>query len=177
MNKMRLTDAPPEALLELLEGRFGVVLRRLDLDGINFGGNPAFGGQEEIDLDVIAMLLFGIVGIEEELSSRCGDCLCYEVLVQHAFVDREIPCKDLPVKLHGCNLVFRESKAYKQSGIGHVAFHGRIILAQRKPHIGVRAAIAQVADHGIAQPDQRIVIAIELSVLVYLVKHDLLLVG
>ena len=134
-----------ESIDEPRQGHVRVILRGLHLDGENLGFCLASIGQEEVDLDVVALLLLTVMGVEIKLMATCNEHLGDGVFVKHAFVDGQLSGEDGCVNFLRDQLVFVKGMGEEKPGIPHIAFHRRPGFVEGQPDIGVRAGEALIA--------------------------------
>lgn len=172
MNDIIASYAGMEFRLELFEGTGRVFLLRLDFYGENLIFQLAVVRKDKIDFDVVTVQLVIVMGVEIQFMPGGDQHLRDHILIEHPFIERQLPEKDLPIKLAVRNFIFVKGVADQQAGVAHVTFHVGTVFVQRQADVRVGTVETFVGDHRIGEPEKGVMIFGERGSLLDLAHDD-----
>ena len=92
-----------------------------DLNGIHFVFCLTVVGNDEVDLNVVALFLLAVMGVEEQPVTTGCQHLRNDIFVEHSLVQPQFAIQDLLVDFILQQLVFVESVADKQPRVPQIA--------------------------------------------------------
>ena len=95
VDDIRPIDALAELGYKIVQRGGRVTCGRLHLNRVNLVLDFAHVGNQEVNLDVVAVLLLAVVRVKEQLVTIGHQHLRNDVLIQHALVEREFVVEDL----------------------------------------------------------------------------------
>ena len=85
-------------------------------------------GNDEVDLNVVSLLFFVIMGVEKKAVSIGNQHLGNGVFIEHAFVQSQLARQDLFVNFVLQKFIFIKGMADQQSRVTEVTFYIRSVL-------------------------------------------------
>ena len=159
MENERFAEEIRKLRLELPERGVPHALAALDLNGayVVLPRELRFRNKE-IDLHPLFPVVWIGTRVEVQFAPGCDESLRDDVLHEHPLVDGQIARHKPLVDGLGRKFVLIEGMAHEKSRIRHVAFERRMVCAQRQPKIRLGRVVAEIAYHGVLEPERGLLV-------------------